>query len=154
MISKREKLKRFEFLKFIPSTIHPFIIQFDPTIRGLKTAEPLCKCRQRNIKNLTMHFYGHTLSDIPKRTRNTKQDACSPLHPLSLRNDKFKHQREREKEREREMLFNLQEQCWNFTDIFLDTNCYQNFHSTFVSYTPCVFSVTNILSCVTCHIVS
>ena len=103
MISKRERLKRFEFLKFIPSTIlHPFIIQFDPKIRGLKTAEPLCKCRQRNIKNLTMHFYGHTLSDIPKRTRNTKQDACSPLHPLSLRNDKFKHQRERERRRERE----------------------------------------------------
>lgn len=44
-----------------------------------------------------MHFYGHTLSDIPKRTRNTKQDAVRCiLRPFLTINLNIR-EREREK---------------------------------------------------------
>lgn len=89
-IKKRRKGRRMLQNLFLP--IHPFIIEFEATIRGLKTGEPLCK-RQRNIKNLTMRSYFIWYSE-----KNSKhQTGCSSLHPLSPRNDKFKHPKERER---------------------------------------------------------
>lgn len=90
-----------------------------------------------------MHFYGHTLSDIPKRTRNTKQDAVRCILCLFVTINLNIRKRERERERCLTCKNNVEISHWTFFSRYKQPSKL-SFHFCFLR---AMYSMTNILVC-------